>query len=98
MLLVCSRQEEKSQSVAADCTIARLHGYTVALHLPSHQAPTHRGSVGVILGSTVRSAYSLVQREPRMNPRAGPSIRTPMVIAAIQTITMHFSQNYLILQ
>jgi len=52
--------------------------------LPSHQAPIHRGSVGVILGSTDRSAYRLVQSEPKMKPSAGPRILTPMVMAVIQ--------------
>jgi hypothetical protein len=51
---------------------------------PSHQAPIHRGSVGVILGSIDRSAYRLVQSEPNMKPRAGPRILTPMVIAVTQ--------------
>jgi hypothetical protein len=58
--------------------------YASIIDLPSHQAPTHRGSVGVIFGSTVRSAYSLVHSEPSMNPRAGPRIRTPMVIAVTE--------------
>jgi len=56
-------------------------------NLPSHQAPIHRGSVGVILGSIDRSAYRLVQSEPKMKPSAGPRILTPMVIAGKQKST-----------
>lgn len=53
-------------------------------NLPNHHAPTHLGSVVSIFGSTVKSAYKLVQNEPTIKPKAGPKIRTPIVIAAIK--------------
>ena len=48
---------------------------------PNHQAPTQRGSFGEICGSIDKSAYNRVQNEPKINPIAGPSILTPIVMA-----------------
>jgi len=74
-LLVLSRFG--NENMARDARKSRADTITS----PSHQAPIHRGSVGVILGSTDRSAYRLVQSEPKMKPSAGPRILTPMVMA-----------------
>lgn len=54
--------------------------FRLVIHLPKYHAPTHCASVGSMPGS--RFGYGMrVQIEPRMNPAAGPKIRTPMVMA-----------------
>jgi hypothetical protein len=47
---------------------------------PNHHAPIPRGSVGDMFGVMDRSVYSRVQNDPSKNPRAGPRIRTPIVM------------------
>lgn len=57
-----------------------IFGWLFNVHLPKYHAPTHCASVGSMPGS--RFGYGMrVQIEPRMNPAAGPKIRTPIVMA-----------------
>lgn len=48
---------------------------------PNHQAPTKLGSDESIFECTDKSAYTLVHKDPTINPKAGPRIRTPIVMA-----------------
>jgi hypothetical protein len=89
------RRRRGNMAMAAEANMRRVPTST----RPSHHAPTHRGSLGVTGGSTLRSAYSRVHTEPRMKPSAGPRIRTPIVIAISKTrercILVDISLNFL---